>query len=97
MTPATKQQTVFLVKGTRRIRPVTADILVCDKMTWARIGTRRFLLGTSAFFTRKSAEVRKLGELRKLAKVYGGSWSFQRIVAAARDQLREYEATGQLQ
>jgi hypothetical protein len=48
VTPATKQQTVFLVKGLRRIRPVTADILVCDKMTWARIGTHYGDIGRDA-------------------------------------------------
>lgn len=68
---APKVQQVFIVAGLRRIREVPAQIHVCEKMTWARwpahCPRKSSLLGTSAFFTRKAAEVRKLGELRKLA------------------------------
>lgn len=90
-------QTVFLVKGLRKIREVKADIHVCEKMTWARIGPKSYLLGTSAFFTRKAAEVRKLGELRKLSVLVYPAWmSAGRIGQAAREQLQSYEKTGAL-
>lgn len=93
MEPAA-QQTVFLVRGVRKIREVRADILVCEKMTWARIGSRRFMLGTTAFYTRKAAEVRKLGELRKLEKVFLPAYMGGIVADNARFQLAEFEQTG---
>lgn len=94
MKPPVKIQKVFLVKGLRRIREVDADIYVCNKMTWAQVGTRRFLLGTSAFFTRKAAEVRKLGELRKLAELAKYPTFYGDIGRDAQLALKAYEATG---
>lgn len=98
MTEPTKQQRVFIVKGCRRILEVAAaDILVCDKMTWARVGRRRYLLGCRAFFTRKAAEVRKLGELRKLAALKFPPWHVAGFVASrAQAQLTDYAKTGVL-
>lgn len=92
------QQRVFLVRGLGRIREIAAaDILVCEKMTWAHVGTRRFLLGTSAFFTRAAAEKRKLAELRKIVAgprmpdhMGGLAWEH------ARTQIKQYEETGTL-
>lgn len=98
MTEPAKQQKVFIVRGLRKILEVAAaDILVCEKMTWARVGPKRFLLGTSAFFTRNAAEVRKLGELRKLAAHQFPHWhAAGRACDAARDQLANFKKTGVL-
>lgn len=92
-TPAA-QQIVFLVHGVRKIREVCADILVCEKLTWARVGRKRFLLGTTAFYSRKAAEVRKLGELRKLAVVFLPQHMGGIAAAMARVQLAEFNQTG---
>lgn len=87
---------MFIVRGLRKILEVAAaEILVCEKMTWARIGTRRFLLGTSAFYTRKAAETRKLGELRKMAAVRLPHWhAAGQLAAAAQYQLLKFAETG---
>lgn len=93
-------QQVFVVDRLRPITERTATILVCGKRTWAEIYDRygnpkRKLLGTHAFFTRKAAEVRKLGELRALAERNFPSWhSAGRACDAARGQLAEYNKTG---
>lgn len=88
------RQTVYLVlNALRRIRPVQADILVCEKMTWAKVGNRRYLLGIKAFFTVKAAEVRKLGELRKLATARL-PYPVQNLGFEARHQVQLYESTG---
>jgi hypothetical protein len=97
------QQTVFVVSlahPTRRITALTATILVLNKWTWAEVDfghrRRRYLLGASAFFTRKSAERCKLGLLRKLASqpvlmsVAPGLWD------CAHKQLAEFKTTGLL-
>lgn len=96
MTPSSGKQRVFLVRGTRKIREIpAADILVCEKMTWALIGSHRFLLGTTAFFTRKAAEARKLGELRKLEKAAHMLWyKAPGLFASVTKQLAEFDATG---
>lgn len=96
-----RKQTVFIVNGLRRILEITATIVVCEKQTWAELDlgyeTRRHLLGTSAFFTRKAAEVRKLGELRKLAAVTMPEWhAAGQMAGRARQQLRDYEKSGSI-
>ena len=95
MTEPAAQQRVFIVRGLRKIlEVVAADILVCEKMTWARVGTKRFLLGTSAFYTRNAAEKRKLGELRKLAARNYPLWhQAGRACDAARAQLKVFAET----
>lgn len=93
-------QQVFIVDGVRKIKERTATILVSEKQTWAEIYTHwgepiRRRLGTKAFFTRKDAEVRKLGELRKIAarpnmpEYCGG-----RTIIEARKQLADYKGSG---
>ncbi len=94
------KQTVFVVLPNhplRKIRQVDCEILVCEKMTWAvEPSGRRHLLGTSGFFTRKAAEVRKLGALRKIADstVLSRMYQTQYIHEAAQRQLNEYRSTG---
>lgn len=88
-------QTVYLVHGLRKIREVKAVIVVCDKWTWADVAGKRYRLGTSAFFTRKAAEVRKLGVLRKLAEIRMPYYHpAGRIADLARMQLNEYKNHG---
>lgn len=96
-----KRQKVYIVDGLKRIREVTAEIHVCEKMTWARYlsGIRSISkrLGTTAFFTRHDAEVRKLGELRKLAaKTYPLSHIAGHRAEIARGYLSEYARTGRI-
>jgi hypothetical protein len=88
-------QTVFIVHKLRKIREVKAVIVVCDKWTWADVAGKRYLLGTSAFFTRKAAEVRKLGVLRKLAETRMPYYHpAARIADLAQMQLNEYKNHG---
>ncbi len=81
----------------RKIREADCEIKVCDKMTWAiePNGTRH-LLGTSGFFTRTAAEVRKLGALRKIEAngAMQGSWRLRGIWQSAHDQMDKYRQTG---
>lgn len=95
----TREQIVFIVHGTRRIVETTAMILVCGKMSWAEVRkphyAKRYLLGTSAFFTRKAAEVRKLGVLRKLAACTLPDWHVAgQIAGRAQHQLNQYAKDG---
>lgn len=81
----------------RNIREVECEIVVCKKTSWAILPTgRRTLLGTGAFYTRKSAEKMKLGRLRKIeADQYqrrlpqlAARWDY------AHHQIQEFNATG---
>ena len=89
---------VFIAKGLRKIREVEAEIKVCGKTTWAIVGTKRFLLGSSAFYTRPAAERTKLAYLYKAQKLV----SFPHYMGAGmigRDAVRQldaYKATGKL-
>lgn len=89
-------QVVFLVHGLRRIRELPCTILVSEKRTWAEEPCgRRHLLGTSAFFTAKAAEVRKLGELRKIAANPYPVWHVAGKAAdGAKRQLKTYAEKG---
>lgn len=89
-----RKQRVFIVNGVRPIREYESlEIRICEKWTWAVLpsGSKR-LLGTTAFFTRKAAEVRKLGELKNAIyapyHVHPGRWD------SANRQLIEYRETG---
>lgn len=95
-------QQVWIVDGLKPIAQRTATIIVTGKQTWAEIYTRwgepvRRRLGTKAFFTRKDAEVRKLGELRKIAANPYPFWhGAGRACDAARTQLKAFTETGVL-
>lgn len=93
-------QQVFIVDGLKPITERTATILVCGKATHAEVydrygKTHRRRLGTKAFFTRKDAELRKLGELRKIAAHNFPPWhAAGRACDTARAQLRAFNETG---
>ncbi len=95
-------QQVFVVDGVRPLKEHTAAVLVSEKQTWAELydwrgKLVRRRLGTKAFFTRKDAEVRKLGELRKIAARPDMPYYIcGRTVESARQQLKAYKETGVL-
>lgn len=95
-----KLKKVFLVRGpTRRIREVDAEIIVCEKFTWAKLKNgKRHLLGATAFFKRNNAEQMKLGHLRKVAEGTNlsgvANWGLRLAYAEACKQYREYKETG---
>ncbi len=61
------------------------------------VGGRRYLLGSTAFFTLASAQRSKLGILRKAAACTLPDWhQAGRAAGFARAQLAEYDATGTL-
>jgi hypothetical protein len=84
-------QIVYLVRGLRRIKEAQAEIVVCKKHTWAQIGSKRFLLGATAFFTRKSAERSKLGVLHKTLEHKALAYIKPYIWNNAREQLATYK------
>lgn len=93
-------QRVFIVpNATRRILETDAEILACEKWTWARVPDgRRFLLGSTAFYTKRSAVARKAWLLRQVAEsgVLARMWRTQSMWANARKQLADYQASGTL-
>lgn len=92
-------QRVFVtIRPTAPIREWNAEIHVCKMMTWAELPSgRRCLLGTTAFFTRKSAEVRKLGMLRKVVATTALRFLHPTLYDNAVRQLNEHMYTGRLQ
>ena len=93
------KQKVFIVRNAlARIRETEVEIVCGPKMTWALRGGKRHLLGTTAFFTRKAAEVRKLGLLRKVADnpVLDNIRNTMYMRHDAIEQLKAYKETGVL-
>lgn len=91
------KQRVFLVRSALgRVREQDAQIVSGPKMTWAQIGARRYLLGTTAFFTLQAANARKAGLLREMRDAV----ALDRIPGTrghrddARRQLARYAETG---
>lgn len=91
---------VFIVLPERPLRPIReieVEISVKPKTTWAIAKTgRKYLLGTSAFYTMKAAQRCKLARLQKIAATPGMQYSRfgAEVWWRARDQLTEYAATG---
>lgn len=83
---------VNLQRPWRTILEVEADIVTCEKFTWAidNYGKRR-LLGASAFFTLASAERAKVGALMKIVKPVV-AFKVPQVYQAARQELLKYNA-----
>lgn len=92
---------VWLVRSAcRKIAEAEAVIHETPKRVWACLPDgHRHVLGCSAFVTRRSAEMRKLGMLRAIveSKRMAAMWCTRGIYASAEMQLRWYKGSGVLQ
>lgn len=80
---------VYLVRSPAgRIIKCDAE-LVMRKLGWAQVKGRRYLLGTSAFFSAPAARRVKLARLIKAAKVQFVAIRYPHLMRDVRDQLAD--------
>jgi len=87
---------VYLIRlshPTRRIALVDADITQ-SKWVWAHYKDRRYLVGSSAFFTSAAAGRAKAALLLKLLKCEFFRWRYWHTYAQAEQQLKSYQMLG---
>jgi hypothetical protein len=94
----TMKHTFFTVRKTERICVRELTVKVTAKRTWATDDNgNRFLIGSTAFYTRAGAERAKLGRLQRiidtpaLQRMYGGA-----VWDRAHAMLQRYKANGYL-
>lgn len=86
---------VFIVdpkRPTRAIKEVEAEIIT-RKFSWADVNGKRYLIGTSAFFSLAAAKRAKLGYLMKVVEGPGRSyvaWHFPEFYAEAKKQVKNW-------
>lgn len=82
-----------LTRPTRRIRRVEAELLQ-GGWTWARYQDRRYLLGSSAFYTWAAAARAKAGLLLKIVRCDFLRWRHAHFYERAVQQLKSYQVGG---
>lgn len=87
---------VFLLRRVERIRERECTIVVKHRTTWAIDDNgRKYLLGSTAFYTLKAAERAKVGRLQKMvASTWLPRYWRGELWARAKQQLANYNAKG---
>ena len=86
-------QTVYVFQANklwREIKKIEAEIIICEKFTWAQAkNKRRFLLGSTAFFTEVAAQRSKFGAMQKALQYKALRYQHPYVYYSLIDQIKQ--------